>query len=606
MNVRSCAIMLVCLVGVLRPGALQAGITFEARVDRTQTTLDAPVTYTLEISGEAGSLPSPTLPAMDGFDVYSSGRTQSFSLVNGRMSSSVIFNYVLVPKKTGTLTIGAATITIDGQTYSTPAIAVIVAGSAATPPPAPAGRGREPTPAPEGNRRLFVEAELDKDTVYVNQSATLIFRFYQGERLYSSPEYAPPSLGGFWKEDLPPQRKYYRTVNGVRYDVTEIQTALFPISAGADTIAQFRLSAMVEGDRRGNRDPFGLFNDDFFSVFPQGKPITLTTRPLKLVVLPLPNAGCPADFSGLVGSFDITAKYDRASVAVNEPITAKVTISGRGNVKSITEPKVEAPADFRLYNAGSTEDVSKAGYQVSGSKTFEEVFVPRRAGSYELPAFTLTYFDPDRKQYVTRRTQPLTVTVSPGDAQFSIPQLASQSNEVGYLAKDIRFLKAKGEPFSRDREGFPYVLFGILHILPLLGLGAVWVARRHRDRLESDVAYRRSRYAGKAARRQLEKARRLAESGESQEFYPSVAVALTDFFGDQFNRSGRGMTRNELAGIFDAAGLDNGLKDEFISMLDLCDQARFAPGAGESAPMRELYHRAVEVLGRMDKVQQKK
>ena len=601
-------ILAIGICALAHPGTAAAGVTFEARVDRTQTTLDEPVTYTLEISGEAGSLPSPTLPAMDGFNVYSSGRTQSFSLVNGRMSSSVIFNYVLVPKKTGTLTIGPATIAVDGQTYSTSPITITVTGSSSAPPPAPSGRGQtgEPAAPGAGKRQLFIEAELDRDTVYVNQSVTLSFRFYQGERLYASPEYTPPSLAGFWKEDLPPQRKSYRTINGVRYDVTEIQMALFPISSGVDTIGEFRLTAAVEDNRRRSRDPFNLFDEDFFSVFRQGKPITLATRPQQLVVLPLPALGRPDGFSGLVGAFDISVQYDRTSVAINEPITAKVMISGRGNVKSITEPKVDAPADFRLYNAGSTEDVSKTGYRVSGSKTFEEVFVPRRAGSYELPGFTLTYFDPERKQYITRRTQLVKVTVTPGEGQFSIPPLAGQTNEVGYLAKDIRFLKTRDGGFTRQSEGFPFVLFGIFHLLPLIGLGAVVIARRHRDRLESDTAYRRFRYAGKTARRRFEKARKFAEAGNAEEFYPAVAAALTEFFGDQFNRSGRGITRPEIAETFDAAGVGNDLKEEFIAVLEVCDQARFAPGAGGAASIRELYHRAVEVLGGLEKARQNK
>jgi len=589
------------LAGAL-PSAGQAAVRFEAGVDRTEVTLEEPLTYTLEISGEVGSLPAPTLPRMDGFDVYSSGRTQSFNLENGRVSSAVSFNYVLVPKKAGTLTIGPATLIVEGTTYRTSPITITVSSPAGSTPPAPPGQGQRAPPSGNGKHRLFVEAELDRDTVYVNQSVTLSFRFYRGERLHSSPEYRPPSLAGFWKEDLPPQRKYYQTIKGIRYDVTEIRTALFPISAGEVTIDAFRLTAVVQDERqRSRRDPFGLFGGDFFSVFRSGKPLTLSTKPIKLVVLPLPTEGRPADFPGLVGSFDISARYDRTTVAVNEPITANVTISGRGNIRSIVEPKVEAPPDFRLYNAGSSENVSKDGYKVSGSRTFEEVFVPRRAGTYELPAFTLSYFAPDRNRYISRHTQPVRVTVTPGEAEFSVPFRVTEANEIGYLARDIRFLKGRGEQFARGKGTFSYVLFSLLHVVPLVGLGVIIFARRHKDRLESDLAYRRARYAQKTARRRLQKARKLAHGGDAGEFYPAVSSALADYFGDRFNRSGKGLTRSEIASVFAAAHIDHELENEFIAMLDACDQARFAPGAGGEESMREVYRAAVAVLEKLDK-----
>jgi hypothetical protein len=425
--------------------------------------------------------------------------------------------------------------------------------------------------------------------------------------LHSSPEYRPPSLTDFWTEDLPPNRKFYRTINNVRYDVTEIQTALFPISAGTKEIGAFTLTAMVtDNSRRSRRDPFGMFNDDFFSVFRQGKPMTLTTKPRTLVVLPLPTEDRPPEFSGLVGSFDITTQYDRTTVAVNEPITAKVTISGEGNIKSITEPSVSPPEDFRLYNAGSEESISKAGHKVSGNKTFEEVFVPRRAGTYELPGFTLVYFDPDRRQYVQRHTPPVSVTVTPGEGEFSIPPRATNAEEIGYLAKDIRFLKDRDGPLARHKTASSHIFLWLLQLVPLLGFGVVVLARRRRDHLESDVAYRRARYARKIARKKLAQARKLAAAADASRFYAAVAEVLADYFGDRFNRSGKGLTRPDIAAAFAEAGIADHLIEEFLDMLDRCDQARFAPGAGEAASLLEECTRAEKLLEHLDKTWSRK
>ncbi len=596
------------LLILVLPVAAWPAVNISAGVDRTSLALEESLTYSLEITGDMQSLPDPVLPRLDDFDVYSSGRNQSFNWVNGQVSSSVRINYILVPKKTGTLTIGPASLTVEGKIYRTGPINITVHAPTPSAPPAPRGKDQS-TPdrtAAGGKHRLFIEALLDRDTIYVNQSVTLIFKFYRGERLQASPEYRPPSLTEFLKEDLPPNRKYYRTINNVRYDITEIQTALFPISAGKKPIDAFTLTAMVtDNSRRSRRDPFGMFNDDLFSVFRQGKPVTMSTKPLTLVVLPLPTAGRPPEFYGLVGSFDITAQYDQTTVAVNEPITAKVTVSGRGNIKSITEPSVVAPDDFRLYNAGSEENISKAGYKVSGSKTFEEVFVPRRVGTFELPGFTLTYFDPDRKQYINRHTPPVSITVTPGEGEFSLPPRAADAEDVGYLAKDIRFLKSLEGPPARAKTASSHILLWLLQVVPLLGFGIVILARRRRDHLESDVAYRRARYARKTARKKLAHARKRAAAADAAKFYSAVAEVLTDYFGDRFNRSGKGLTRVEISTAFAEAGIDAGLTEEFISILDRCDQARFALGTGGAASLLEECARAEDILDRLDKAWQR-
>lgn len=582
-----------------------------ASVDRTTTTVDDPLTLTLEITGDQKSLPEPKLPDLSAFEVYSSGRNQSFNWVNGQVSSSIRYNYILVPKKTGTLTIGPATMTVDGKTIRTAPITIDVTKRKPSrlPQQQPDQRGGGSSGGssqPEGHK-IFIEAVLDHDTVYVNQQVKLIFRLYRGEQLMSSPEYRPPSFNDFWKEDLPPNRKYYKTINGVRYDVTEIQFALFPISAGEKTIDPFSLTAMVpEERRRQRRDPFGFFDDDFFSAFRRGKPVTLTTKPLTLMVLPIPTENRPPNFSGLVGSFDITATYDRTTVAVNEPITATVQISGEGNIKSVTEPVIEAPDNFRVYNAGSQENVSKAGYQVSGSKTFEEVFVPRRAGTYELPGFSLNFYDPEKQAFAERTTDPLSVTVTPGEGEFSLPPPAADPEDIGYLAKDIRFLHEIDTPLARARGTASYWFFGLVHAVGIIGLAAVLVARRHRDRLSTDVAFRRGRYALRDANKRLARARKRLTTQDTAGFYAAIADAITEYLGDRLNRAGAGVTRGEIAAALTDAGIPQELITQCLALLDDCDQARFAPGTSADDAMERTFSQARDLLVAMDRVWQNK
>jgi hypothetical protein len=114
----------------------QGDVSFTASVDKTTLSLDDQLTLTLTVEGQMRSVPEPRLPSLEGFQVYSSGRSQQFSLVNGQFSASVAFNYILQPTAVGKHTIGSAEITLDGQTYRTQPIEVEVL------------EGRVPTPTP--------------------------------------------------------------------------------------------------------------------------------------------------------------------------------------------------------------------------------------------------------------------------------------------------------------------------------------------------------------------------------------------------------------------------------------------------------------------------
>jgi hypothetical protein len=293
-------------------------INFNASVDKTEVGLAEQVTLTVSVSGSVKSVPKPELPPLDDFTVYSSGRSHNFSFTNGRLSSSVIFTYVLLPGKTGKLTIGPARIELKGKTFQTAPIEITVAGGGETQPDTPpTGNEKQKQKPRPGGKDLFIETVVNKRQGYVNEQITLTFRCYRAVRLLDNPQYAPPSLTGFWSEDLPPKRQYNKVVNGKQYFVQELKTALFPTSTGKLTIGPAELKCMVEDiDRLLKRDPFAVFGRDLFSLFRQGKPLVLKSKPIGIVVAPLPQIGKPENFTGTVGSYKLKVSVDKTEVEV--------------------------------------------------------------------------------------------------------------------------------------------------------------------------------------------------------------------------------------------------------------------------------------------------
>jgi hypothetical protein len=575
-----------------------AGTTITASVDKPNVSLGGYFTLTLTIESDAQQVPAPALSPLDAFDTYSSGQSQNITWVNGVMSSSISYTYVLSPKNEGQFTIGPATITVGGQTFSSSPIIVSVTPSRTVPQSqAPSAAPKTAQEAPKAeDRQVFITAELDREAAYVNQPVSYIFRFYQGEPLVANPEYTRPTYPGFWMEDLPPQRKFTTVVSGVRYDVTEIRTALFPTDAGVKTIGPAEVKATVRSKRRpARRDPFGFFDHDILGLMDRGESINLSTKSVRLNVLPLPVEGKPADFGGMVGKFTLDVQADVRSVNAGDPITVKVTVAGEGNIKSAPAPKFDSSAAFRTLPAGTSEQISTADYKVSGKKVYEYVFIPQRPGSYRLPSFSISYFDPESRRYHELRTDSLAVTATGSAADFTIPQLQLNRDQISDLASDVRFLKTDGHSLRRRSSiglfGWP---FWIGHALPLLGLAGFLTWRHKTLRLAADPVGRRRRTAYRTALVHLTKV-----ADGSSAAAGSVAAALLQYYTDRFNRPASGVLRNEMRDDFAREGVPAGPVEDFLSLLDECDRSRY--GGSRSAQFADsVAARARQVLSLLE------
>jgi hypothetical protein len=545
----------------------QGGVSFTASVDKTTLSLDDQLALTCTVEGQMRSVPEPTLPSLEGFQVYSSGRSQQFSLINGQVSASVTFNYILQPTTVGKHTIGSAEVTLDGQIYRTQPIEVEVL------------EGRVPTSTPSeqvpaagappqlAGQDLFVEAVVDKGEAYIGEQVTYTFRFYQGVELFGADlRYSKPETTGFWTEDLPPQNQYYQVVGGRRYLVTEVKMGLFPTAAGTRTVG-----------------PASLRIEGFFS----GQ--TLATDPLTVQVLPLPQEGRPADFNGVVGQYQVMSWLDKSEATASEPVTLSFKVSGSGNVQAVPEPAWLQLENLRSYEAKSTTQTSIENYRVQGEKTFEKLFIPKEAGQYTIPPFRLTYFDPETGAYRTAETEPLVLTVKPGIPEDSLVVPGDQQQAVTLVGHDIRHIKA-APPVLRDQGQHVYrsgLFLSSWALPPLLVIGAV-LYQRQRQRLRQDVRYARLRRAHKVARKRLTRAKKLIKGQDSKEFHGEVARAITGYLADKMNVPAAGLRLEEMMRELERQGVDRQTVDRLQRCWEECDLGRFAPVGATSEAMVNL------------------
>ncbi len=203
-----------------------------AVVEPTVVPVGSEATLVVTVNGKFRRSSQPELPVLDEFSIYQAGTSQSFSIANGVRSSSLKFTYIIVPRKEGVYTIAPIRFTAGGKLYTADPITVEVVQSSSQLPP-PDDEDDEVGDA-AADAHIFIRAGVDADTVYVNQQITWTLGFYTDGYidLSKSPYYSAPSAEGFWAEDLPPQRNYYKTIRGQKYLVNEIKRGFFPTVPG--------------------------------------------------------------------------------------------------------------------------------------------------------------------------------------------------------------------------------------------------------------------------------------------------------------------------------------------------------------------------------------
>jgi hypothetical protein len=265
---------------------------------------------------------------------------------------------------------------------------------------------------------------------------------------------------------------------------------------------------------------------------------------------------------------------------MNQPVTLNIKINGQGNIKSVAEPTIPDLKDFRVYRASSNENVAKMGDRVGGTKTFEEVFIPKRPGLLEIPALSLTYFNPDAGKYETISTKPVSLNVKKPEGYVNSPDIpySGPNMTLGSEAQDIRFIKPDLGPTKPIGQ---LVLFSPLYLfvnaLPIAVLAGLVIVRKRKERMSTDVGWARSRGASKMAKKRLAKARSLANVTQVREFYGELSLALTAYIADKLNISPYGLTSDQIADLLRQKGSDEQLVTEAVAFLRTCDFARFAP-----------------------------
>jgi hypothetical protein len=372
--------------------------------------------------------------------------SMQYSIPGGRRRI-VTRELILQPAQAGSFTIPAIEVDVGGTAYRTRALTLRVTATSAVSPVMPGSEA-------------WLRVTMSPETVYVGQQTTLTAEAGFSEevrlRLTRPPIFDTPAPTGFWVQDLPGGvRSQLRTQGNGVVEVQTKKVVYFPLSAGRFALKQSRVIVDV---RQG------------FLYAPETR--ELRSNSARLTVLPLPEEGKPAAFRGAVGRYTMQATVEPLTVAAGEPVQIRLVINGIGNVKAIAAPRLPQVLGAEAF-APTEESVTKVdGETVGGTKTFNYVLIPERAGKLEIPAITFTYFDPSARAYRSARAEPVQVEVLPSGT--AIPEQVDPGA--------LHALRAHSSPRSlhwvRSRG------FALVQVLPLVVIAAWLLVRRRKPRVD--------------------------------------------------------------------------------------------------------------------------
>lgn len=544
-----------------------------------------------------------------------SGSSTSISIVNGKRtrSSQYTYTYILSPKEKGRFTLAPAEAMVKGKSLASSSVNVEVVDNGASSKSSGSasgnsGNGRPSSAAATGDipaEDLFMKLTLNKTKVVVGEPVTATLKLYQRVNIAGFEDAKFPSFNGFWSQETaaPTNIQFSRESLGDRiYESAVLRSyVLIPQQVGELRIDPAELVCLV--NIRSPRRTGSIF-DDFFDDGYRTVRKRISSSAVTVDVKPLP-AGAPASFGGAVGNFKLGVRISKDSLETHEAASLTVTVQGRGNVSLIDAPKVAFHPDMDVYDVKATDRTDKSSGGTSGIKTFEYPFIPRGHGDFTIEPVEFTYYDVNAGKYVTLSTEPIRYHVARGSSSEAPASgggtlVVPERKGVRNLAEDIRFISVKkpdlgGQPsFFIGKAGFTVSVI----VLVMLAL-AVYAVFRSLASRRADVAGNRNRKATKMALGRLKKALEYKNQNLHSAFYEELHRSLLGFAADKLALDPEGLSRDNIAARLEASEVEKELIDKYISLLDACEFARYAPDSGADA-MNVHYSQAVEVISSLD------
>ncbi|WP_435260727.1 BatD family protein [Tenacibaculum sp. nBUS_03] len=514
----------------------------------------------------------------------------SQSWINGKMSFSQSYTYILQPKRKGEFDLPEASIEIDDKIIKSGTAKIIVLDAVDIP--------KNPNdPEYIASQNIHLVAEISKSKPYVGEGIYVEYRLYFSENvgIYDNAITQSPQYNGFWNQEIKRNGTPVKegTYNGEKYRYAVLHKALLiPTKAGKLTIDPMKMDIIVAVPT-GRADFFG-------NVITRQvrKEFSSTKKTIQSKSLPTLNK--PKNFTGAVGEYSFDVSLSKEILKANESSQIKISVKGKGNLKLFELPKIETPKELEVYQPERKEKVSITSNGLRGSVTDSYTVVPQYKGKYKIPSTSFSYFNPKENVYQTITSKDLYVDVLEGK------ELATNSDNTNNVEKrdvkmtdaSFRYIQNSSNFHSKEHSDFfKSPLFYTLLLLPFIAIPLIIIIYKKKEERDGDVLGNKQRKADKLAKKYLSEASK--QLGNKEAFYEALERALHNYLKAKLKVETSDISREKITQLLEEKNVNSASISEFIDVLNDCDFARYTPI--DNTQMNQEFEKAKQVITQLDK-----
>jgi hypothetical protein len=565
-------------------------VNFTASLDRDSLTLGESAMLSLIFEG--GEPQTAPVPGVSGLQIANSGNSQNFSIINGAMSSTVTVTYSVTPQRAGEFVIPAMIAEIDGHRLASQPLKLIVSKAGA-----PAAAAID-----SGNEIAFMKLSLPDKKVYVGQMLTAQLQVCLRDDVqnFGNFQFTGQPADGFAVNKMVQGQQQRAQIGNRNYTVIPLTFALTAMKSGTLSLGPFTAGAtlVVPSPNQPNGDPFMR---QFFNQGEQ-KQVSLATETLTVESLPLPTENVPADFNGAVGDYQLTATVGPTNLAVGDPVTVRVQISGRGALDALTLPDQTELRDFKIFPPTSKVEITDR-LGLEGRKTFEEIVTPQNSDVRAWPQFSFSFFNPDDGKYHTLAQAAVPLAVHSAGAT-AMPTIAATKNSTTENQSPPDILPVKENLGRLAKTPSPLIsepTFLALQTLPIFAFIGAFIWRKRTDNLANNPRLRQKIAVEKIIQNGISDLKKFAAENNSEEFFALLFRLLQEQLGEKLDCPATAITENVVEENSILRGAPEITRNDLRELFQLCNQARYAPVRG-TAELNSAAAQFEKMIGELQEV----
>ncbi|MDG2141131.1 MAG: BatD family protein [Gammaproteobacteria bacterium] len=344
-----------------------AAQTIEASVDRDQIARGETLVYTIRIYEQRQGMQLDLTPLTDDFDVLGTRTSSQVRSINGAVESWTDYIITLFPLNEGEIEIPAIEIS---DTQTTPIIVTV---------------SNEGPRSNQDSDELFLEIEVNKETVYVQEQLLFTIKLYYTINGIRNPQFTELEMDDTVIQLIGSPNQYENLIEGVRYGVYEKRYVIFPQRSGPLQIPDILFRGEVTDG--SSNFVFRNLNTRRVTAFIDGITIDVEERPPAALTndnwLPVTNLSLEEEWN-----------TDINNLRVGDSIERTITMIADGLDGAVLPPfSPEDISGLNIYSEPADIERNYVDGSIVGTRTETSTLVATESGQIEIPEIQVPWWN---------------------------------------------------------------------------------------------------------------------------------------------------------------------------------------------------------------------